>query len=98
MLTLRLDWGDLHDGDPTLDLDVTRIESDGTRKRIAPQRIPQHHTVLNYLRPNSKEPQTYDLEYEGLSLRLVARKSFAVGTGISIYIVDGDHESKPKPD
>ena len=91
-LRFRLDWGDLEDGEPILDLDVNRVEPDGTRKLVQPKRNPQHHTTLSSLKPGSNVPRTYDLEYAGLTMRLVAKKSFAIGAGLSIYIVDPDHK------
>lgn len=87
-LVLRLDWGDLREGEPTLDLEVTRLHPDGSRSRIKPKHLPQHHTTLSALVPGSKDPRTYDLQYEGLSMRLVARKTFALGVGLSVYVVD----------
>lgn len=98
ILTLRLDWGALNEGDPTLDLDVTRLLPDGTRKRIKPKRNPQHHTTLSPLRPDSKEPRTYDLEYEGLTMRLFSKKSFAVRAEMSAYIVDSESKPAAAPD
>jgi hypothetical protein len=96
-LTLRLDWGDLIKGDPTLDLDVKRVEPNGTRKTVKPKHNPQHHTNSKPWLQNRSDPLTYDLQYEGLSMRLVARKSFATGVGASIYVVDPEHNPEPPP-
>lgn len=87
-LTLRLDWQDLDDGEPTLDLDVKKRQRDGTHKSIKPARNPKHHTTLSSFVPGNTEPRIYDLDYEGLSMRLVARKTFTMGVGISMHIVD----------
>ena len=87
-LTFRLDWGDLIDGEPTLDLDVTKTCDDGTRKRLRPAKVSTHHTQLTAFIPGSTKPRIYDLEFEGLHVRLVARKTFAIGVGLSVYIVD----------
>jgi len=97
-LTLRLDWGDLREGNPTLDLDVIRIDADGVRQRIKPRHNPKHHTTLSTVLPSSTSLQTYDLEYEGLTMRLVARNSFEVGVGLSAYIVDPEHKSGATPE
>lgn len=91
--TLRLDWGDLRQGpqgEPTLDLDVVRITPDGTRKKLKPKQIPQHHTTPSSRLPASDAPITYDLEYQGLSMRLVAKKTFGIAVSLSALIVDPD--------
>jgi hypothetical protein len=88
-LELRLDWGDTSDGEPTLDLDVKERQPDGTIKQVKPRNIPSHHTKPSSLIPGSAEPRTYDLEYKGLRLRLVARKTFATSASLSAYIVNG---------
>jgi hypothetical protein len=89
-LGLRLDWGDLHEGEPTLDLDVVRVKTDGTKLRLKPAKVPVHHTRLSDFYPGSLKPRFYDLIFEGLHLRLVARKTFASSIGMSIYVVDPD--------
>ncbi len=86
-LTLRLDWGDLNDEEPMLDLDVVRIEPDGQRFRLKLKENPVHHTSLSPLASGNTGPRTYDLLYEGLRLRLVAKKSFATTASMSAYIV-----------
>lgn len=87
-LKLRLDWGDLVEGEPTLDIDVFRINANGTRRRIKPKRTPVHHVTLSTFVAESSEPRTYDLDYEGLRMRLLARKTFGVGTRLSVSVVD----------
>jgi hypothetical protein len=87
-IVLRLDWGDMNDAEPMLDMDVVRIWEDGTLARLAPKKNPSHHTRLSALLPGSTEPRFYDIEFEGLSLRLVARKTFAISVSLSAYIVD----------
>ena len=87
-ITLRLDWGDLNDGEPTLDMDVVRIHEDGTTRKLRPKCNPSHHTRLSNLKPGSVEPRYYDTEFEGLLLRLIARKTFATQVSLSAYVVD----------
>lgn len=87
-LILRLDWGVLVDGEPMLDLDVVQKKTDGTRVRLKPKHIPVHHTSLSSLLSGSTEPRVYDLQYEGLRLRLVAKKTFAVSIEMSAYIAN----------
>lgn len=87
-LTLLLDWGEPQEGEPTLDLDVVRITPDGTRKKLKPKQIPQHHTTLRSFPPGSDAPRTYDLEYQGLSMRLVAKKTFGLAVSLSAYVID----------
>lgn len=87
-ITLRLDWGDLLLGEPMLDMDVALRNDDGTRRRLKPSKHKNHHTRLSDLVPGSKAPRVYDLEYEGLHMRLVARKTFAIEGGVSIYVFD----------
>lgn len=89
-LILRLDWGDLREGEPTLDLDVFRITSEGIRKKLEPKQIPQHHTTLSSLPTGNDAPRVYDLEYQGLSMRLVAKKTFGLSVSLDAYIVDPD--------
>jgi hypothetical protein len=89
-LTLRLDWGVLQEGEPTLDLDVVRITPDGIRRKLKPRQIPHHHTTLSSLLPGSDAPRIYKLEYQGLSMRLVAKKNFGLAVGLSAFIVDPD--------
>lgn len=87
-IVLRLDWGDMNDGEPTLDMDVKRVQSDGTFHRIPPKKNPSHQTRLSNLDPESTKPRLYDIEFEGLLLRLVARKTFATQVSLSACIVD----------
>lgn len=89
-IVLRIDWGDMKDAEPMLDMDVVRIREDGTRARLVPKKNPSHHTRLSDLLPGSTAPRFYDIEFEGLSLRLVARKTFATNVSLSIHIVDPD--------
>lgn len=93
-IVFRLDWGDTHDGEPTLDMDVQRVHEDGTLKTIQPKKNPSHHTRLSTLVPGSTESRFYDVVYEGLALRLVARKSFATSVRLSAYIVDPEGPSQ----
>ena len=85
-ITLRLDWGDLLGGEPMLDMDVALRNDNGTKKRLRPNK--NHHTRLSSLIPGSTEPRGYYLEYEGLRMRLVTRKTFAIEAGMSIYVFD----------
>ena len=87
-ITLRLDWGDLNDGEPTLDMDVERIQEAGALRKIRPKSNPSHRTRLSDLVPGSINPRFYDIKYEGLTLRLVARKTFAASVSLSAFIVD----------
>lgn len=86
-ITLRLDWGDLNDGEPILDMDVVHVQEDGTIRKLRPKHNPSHHTRLSTLKPDAGL-RAYDTEFEGLCLRLVARKTFATSVGLSVYIVD----------
>jgi hypothetical protein len=94
-ITLRLDWGALHDGEPTLDLDVSEVSPGGTRKALKPKRILNHHTRLSEFASGNTSPRTYDLEFKGFQMRLVARKTFSESVGASLYIVD-PHALQPK--
>lgn len=92
-LSLRLDWGDLQEGEPMLDLDVVRITAEGIRNVLKPKQIPQHHTSLSGLPAGNDTPRTYDLKYQGLSLRIVAKKSFALTVGLDAFVVN-PHENR----
>lgn len=95
-LTLRLDWGETQEGEPTLDLDVVRITPDGARKKLKPKQIPQHHSTLSSFLPSSDAPRSYDLEYQGLSMRLVAKKTFGLAVSLSAFVVNPDEETMSK--
>jgi hypothetical protein len=92
-LVFRLDWGDLDNGEPMLDMDVWRELEDGSLRRVPPKKNLSHHTGLSPLAEGTGT-RLYDIEYEGLSLRLVAKKTFAISVGLSICIVDSN--SKPE--
>jgi hypothetical protein len=87
-IILRVDWGDLKDGEPVLDMDVYRTNSDGSRTQVQPRSASWHHTTLSTLQPGSASPRAYDVEFQGLRMRLVTKKTFGVGVGLSVHVVD----------
>jgi hypothetical protein len=88
LICFRLDWGQSEQGEPVLDMDVKRRLADGTFKPVRPKKNPAHHTSVSTPLPRSNQPRFYDVEFEGLHLRLVARKNFASAVGLSVYVVD----------
>jgi len=96
LITLRLDWGQMEDGEPTLDMDVKYRRPDGIFKVVPPKKNPHHHTRLSAPLPGNLEPRLYDVEYKGLRLRLVARKTFATVVSLSAHVVDEGSSTQDK--
>ena len=71
-----------------LDLDVVETRSDGSRETLKPRAVPTHHTRLSDFVTDDSAPRVYDLTYEGLRLRVVAKKTFAYSIGASIFVAN----------
>ena len=84
IISLRVDWRDLQDGDPTLDADIYET-THGQKGRKLPNRE-WHHTRLSPSAPD--EVRTYAFIFRDLTLNLVARKTLSVGASLDAYIVD----------
>ena len=87
IISLRVDWRDLWESEPTLDADIYVRGPDGRKgRRVRNQKW--HHTRLDNLGPG--DVRAYSFKFKDLDLELVARKSLAVTAGLSAYIVNED--------
>lgn len=89
IITLRIDWRDIQDGDPTLDADIYRILADGSRKKYKNGRKTWHHTSLTSVTEGN--PRCYEFKFEDIMMRLLARKVFVSKASLSVYVVDPDY-------
>ena len=83
IVSLRIDWRDVIDGEPTLDAQIFEYR-DGRRIRELPKRS-WHHTRVT---APGTDTRCYQFTFRGLELELVAKKSFAVSTSLDAYIYD----------
>jgi hypothetical protein len=83
-INLRIDWGDIEYGDPSLDADIYRIVAKGKRKRITNRGW--HHTKVSFPAPG--DIRSYRFCFQDLTLELVARKTLSTSIGFSVYIAD----------
>lgn len=70
IIRLRLDWGDIKNGEPTLDVDISTKET-GKKKKNGPW----HHNVKKYDKKLGQ--MIYTFNFENLELSLSSTKTFS---------------------
>jgi hypothetical protein len=75
IVTLRVDWGDMKNGDPTLDADIYKKNSLGQKgKKISKTGKKWHHTFKKF--DENENRKIYDFSFKELRLRIIAKGTF----------------------
>jgi hypothetical protein len=87
IIALRIDLGDLQDGEPTMDADVYQNVNGERGKPLKDKKRQWHHTKLSSA---SADCRCYDFEFKGLRLRLIAQKTFTQTVMIDCIVTAPD--------
>ena len=89
IINLRMDWGDIKNGDPVLDADIYRNISGSKGKRI--KNGAWHHTEKRYDQDSRRI--IYVFNFKNLQLRLMSQISVSMGISFDAILVrEGENE------
>ncbi|MBW2631238.1 MAG: hypothetical protein JRC90_05665 [Deltaproteobacteria bacterium] len=83
LITLRVDWGDIRNGDPVLDADIYKNISGRKKKKI--RNGPWHHTKKEY--DKHSNCLIYEFNFQKLILRLMSQTTFGIGVSMDAILV-----------
>ena len=89
IITLRIHWDDIKNGDPVLDADIyPNISGKKGKKKL--RNGPWHHTLKEF--DEIENRKIYDFSFKQLNIRLTAKMTFSLSVGMDAILVRKTHD------